>query len=124
MTSVPANGNHKQKKAKRAAKANVVTAHCSPALDTQVLITVDIMCRLKPRNIALGPTRKLNPANDPNMLHTDTVLFTHRYHDSIILGLHSSFDFDFSATLTVLYSHHAVSIILFVLINSCIYRDR
>ena len=123
--SVPTNGNHKQKKTKRAAKVNVVTAHCSLALDAQVLITTDVMCRLKPKNIALEPVQKLNLTNDPNMLHTDTlrmdtvsVLFTHCYRDSVILDLHSSFYF--SAILTVLLATCCIHYAVFVLINRCI----
>ena len=116
---VPTNGNHKHKKTKRAAKANVVTARRSPVLDAQALTTTDITCRSKPKNIALGPVQKLNLANDSNTLHTDTlhmdnvlVLFTRRYCDSVILSLQSSFKFYLCATLTVLYSQPAVSIML------------
>ena len=120
--SVPTNGNHKQKKTKRAAKVNVVTAHCSLALDAQVLITTDIMCRLKPKYIALEPVQKPNLTNDPNTLHMDTlrmdtvsVLFTHHYCDSVILDLHSSFYF--STILTVLLATCCIHYAVFVLIN-------
>jgi hypothetical protein len=82
--SVPANGNHRQKKTKRAAKVNVVTAHCSLALDAQVLITTDIMRRLKPKNIALEPAQKLNLTNDSN-----TTLHGHVTHGHCSRSLYS-----------------------------------
>ena len=127
---VPANGNHKcrQKKTKRAAKVNVVIAHCPLALDVQVLITTDVMRRLKPKNIALGPARKLSLTNESNTLHTDTLrmdvwtLFPFSSltitTTSVIPDLHSSFCF--SATLTVLLATCCIHYAVFVLINRCI----
>jgi hypothetical protein len=63
------------------------------------------MRRLKPKNIALGPGQSSALTIDSNTLHVDTlrmdafsVLFTHRYHDIVILGLHPP-SFYFSATL-------------------------